>query len=363
MLLRSVFLTLSVWLLAVGTPVQAQNDGGATGVFVAPVKLASFSDDIEALGTLTSIQNVTLASTVTELVTAVHFRDGQRVKQGELLVEMDASEELAELAEEQALVEEARRQVNRFEPLAGRGAASEAALDESRRLLKTAQARVQAVEARIAQRKVVAPFDGVVGLRQISVGALAQPGAMITTIDDDSVMQLDFSVPELFLRTLVPGLKISATAAAFPGQSYDGELTSVDSRVDPITRAITARALIQNESRQLKPGLLMRVTLRNNPRQTLVVQEEAIIHNADKAFVLVAIPEGEAHRAERREVKLGVRREGEVEVLDGVAADELVVVHGTMTARDGGLLAIQAIESKGETLKQMLEATPSQDAS
>ncbi|RBP51645.1 efflux RND transporter periplasmic adaptor subunit [Arenicella xantha] len=335
--------------------VAQQGPSGPTGVFVAPVTLTDFSDDIEALGTLKSVQNVTLASTVTELVTAVHFTDGQRVKQGDVLVEMDASEELAQLAEEQALADEARRQVARFEPLTGRGAASEVALDESRRLLKTAEARIQGVEARIAQRKVIAPFDGVVGLRNISVGALAQPGRMITTIDDDSVMQLDFSVPEVFLRTLVPGLQVNATASAFPGVSYDGELSSVNSRVDPVTRSITARALINNADRTLKPGLLMRVVLRNNPRKALVIQEEAIIHEGKQAFVIVATPDGQGHKAARTEVSLGVRRKGEIEVLAGLNDKDLVVVHGTMMARDGAPLKVQAIERNDETLQQLLD--------
>ncbi len=161
-----------------------------TPVFVSVVERIPFSDEIEALGTLQAKENVALTSTVTELVTQVNFEDGQRVAKGDILVEMDAAEELAILAEERSRMKEAERQVNRLEPLVQRNAASRSALDSQRLELQTAQARMNAIDQRILQRKIVAPFDGVVGLRNISVGALSQPGTLITTIDHDDTMKL-----------------------------------------------------------------------------------------------------------------------------------------------------------------------------
>ena len=210
---------------------------------------ASLSETVEALGTLRANESVNLTSTVTELVTAVNFDDGQRVKKGDVLIAMDTSEERAELAEQRSFLDEAQRQVDRLAPLVKRGAASESTIDTKRREAQGARARIKAIESRIAKRIIKAPFNGVVGLRNISVGALAQPGAELTTIDDDAVMKLDFAVPSVFVATLKPGLSIEAESAAYPGRVFKGTVSSVSSRIDPVTRSIVARALIDNPKR------------------------------------------------------------------------------------------------------------------
>lgn len=327
----------------------------ATGVYVAAVKQLQMVDQIESLGSLRANEAVSLASTVTELVTKVNFVDGQRVTKGDLLVQLDVSEELAQQAEERARFHRASRQVERFKPLIGRGAASETALDDARSEMQVAEARINAIQSRIAQRRILAPFDGVVGLRNISVGAMTQPGMSITNIDDDSVMRLDFSVPEVFLSSLKKGIRVTATTSAFPGQLYEGTVDSIDSRVNPVTRSIVVRARIPNSDFSLKPGLLMRVTLDRNLRQALVVQEEAVIPNGDKAFVLVATPEQEQFKAQRREVVLGARRKGEVEILNGLNLGDLVITHGGLKVSDGSLITILAEETNNETLSELLQ--------
>src|SRR5690606_30901560 len=150
------------------------------------------------LGTLQANESVELSATVTERVTAIHFDSGQRVNKGTLLLEMDAAEEKALLAEQQSVLEEAKRQVERLKPLMERGAASQSAMDQAKLDLQTAKSRIAAIESRIQERRIVAPFDGKLGLRNISIGTLAQPGTLISTIDDDSIMKLDFSIPEIF---------------------------------------------------------------------------------------------------------------------------------------------------------------------
>lgn len=327
----------------------------AVPVYAAAVKLSEFTDTVEALGSLKANENVSLASTVTELVTAVNFVDGQRVVKGDVLVQMDASEELAQLAEEQSRVNEAQRQVDRFKPLISRGSVSELAFDQSVGDLSAAKARLQAAQSRVNQRQIVAPFDGVVGLRNTSVGALVQPGVLVTTIDDDSSMKLDFSVPEVFLQTLKPGLKISATTSAYPDQVYVGEVASVGSRVDPSTRSIMVRARLDNAQRILKPGLLMRVVLQKSPRQAKVVQEEGIIANGKRNFVLLAVTNGGQTTAQRREVRLGARRKGEVEVLEGLEVGDLVITHGTLKAKDGSLVEVLAMEKNDEPLAELIK--------
>jgi len=349
---------IAISMLVYATTLSAnaqQNQQAEVPVYVAPVVQSEFVDTVEALGTLKANENVSLAATVTELVTAVNFTDGQRVITGDVLIQMDDTEEIALLEEEQSRVDEAQRQVDRFKPLISRGSVSELTYDQSVGALSAAKARLRAVQSRIDQRKIVAPFDGVVGLRNTSVGALLQPGSVVTTIDDDSVMNLDFAVPEVFLQSLVPGLKISATTSAFPDRTYIGEVASVSTRVDPITRSIVVRARIDNADRSLKPGLLMRVTLKRSPRQANVLQEEGIIADGRRNFVLVAVEKDGHIIAERREVQIGARRKGEVEILEGLVSGDLVVTHGTLKARDGSALNVLAVEENDETLVELIE--------
>ena len=327
-----------------------------TPVIVSTIAETSFVDEVEALGTLRANESVDLTSTVTELVTQVNFQDGQRVKQGDVLIQMNDSEELAELAEENSRLAEAKRQVNRLNSLAATNAATESALDSQRRDVETAKARIQAIQSRVAQRKIVAPFDGVVGLRNISIGALAQPGTRITTIDDDSIMKLDFAIPARFLSVLQPGVAIEARARSYPGEVFNGTIASIDSRIDPVTRSIQVRAIIDNTERRLKPGLLMRVTLQTNPRKTLVVPEEALTAVGDKSYVYVINKTQQQHTAEQRNIEIGTRRAGEAEVLSGLSINEQVVVHGTVRIRPGAAVTIVAEEKGDQPLQELIKA-------
>ncbi len=339
-------------------PVTAHAQDGpppATPVVVTSVERIDFADEVEAIGTLKANESVDLASSVTELVTKVLFEDNQRVKQGDILVEMDAAEELAELAEQKSFLREAQAQVKRLSPLIKSGAASASVLDENRREAAAAQARVDAIQSRIDQRIIKAPYDGILGLRNISVGALAQPGSMITTIDDDSVMKLDFSVPEVFLSSLKKGVVIKAKTEAYPDKIFEGQIASIDSRIDPVTRSIQARALLDNADGLLKPGLLMQVVLQKNPRQALVIPEETLISNAADTYVLVVTASSGKTSAEKRKIEIGTRQFGEVEVLSGLQSGEKIVSHGTLRVRPGANLDIIATQKGNEPLSELLQ--------
>ncbi|VUD42307.1 Multidrug resistance protein MdtA [Thalassocella blandensis] len=318
---------------------------GAVPVFATVVERKPFVDEIEALGTLQAKENVALTSTVTELVTKVNFVDGQRVKQGDVLVEMNSAEENALLAEERLRMKEAERQVHRLEPLVKRNAASEQALDAQQLELQTAKARMEAIEQRIRQRKIIAPFDGVLGLRNISVGTLSQPGALITTIDYDSEMKLDFSVPEIFLSILKPGVNVEAKTSAWPNRVFNGTVASVDSRIDQVTRSIVVRAILQNHQHDLRPGLLMRVKLQKNPREALVIPEEALVIRGNEQSVLALVQQGDKVIAEKKIVEIGQRRKGEVEILSGLEEGMQIVTHGTIRIRPGSAVDVQAIDN------------------
>jgi len=324
----------------------------ATPVIVAEAKVLPFADRIEALGTLRANESVDLTATVTERVVFIGFEDGDRVKEDDILLKLSRAEEEALLEEARATANEAQVQFERAQQLAARGASSVSELDEARRIAHTARSRVQALESRLANLVVKAPFDGVVGLRNISIGALVRPGDLITTLDDDSKMLLDFSIPTTFLPVLSQGTPIVAKAAGYENTEFQGAIRSISSRIDPVTRTVVVRAEIPNEERILKPGLLMTVELRSNERETLVIPEEALMPTGDQNFVFVVEGASESAVVNRREVGIGSRRKGEVEILEGLQAGDKVVTHGTMRASDGGSVRVVAVDDGSKTVRE-----------
>jgi membrane fusion protein (multidrug efflux system) len=330
-------------------------------VIIAEARLESLEDRVEALGTLRANESVSLTASVTETVTGIHFDDGQRVKAGAILAEMTSAEEHAQLEEAQATVSEAKRQLERVQSLAAQGTASRSLLDERRRDWETGRARLAAIESRLADRLVKAPFGGVVGLRKLSLGALVQPGDLITTLDDDRVMKLEFPVPSTFLEALRRGLPVVAMARAYGDRKFRGEINSIDSRVDPVTRSIVVRAVLPNPDRALKPGLLMRVELLKNPREGVVIPETALAPLGQRQFVLV-VNAAQDYQVERREIKIGARQPGEVEVVEGLKPGEKVITHGLQIARPGQKVIIRAVDEGSHELRTMLDQPAQGDA-
>ncbi|WP_217909514.1 efflux RND transporter periplasmic adaptor subunit [Desulfosediminicola flagellatus] len=356
--MRTVVLHLPILLLLLVLPLTFplfQAEGAQpVPVIVKKVETSRFTDRVEALGTLRAKESVEITATITDTITAIHFEDGQRVQKGDILIEMTSAEEHALLEEEMSTLSEAKKQFKRLETLANRGATATAIFDEQQRKLDTAQARLRGIESRLRDRLIIAPFSGVVGLRNISVGALIEPGDRITTLDDDSIMKLDFTIPSVHLAAIHKGLVIEAKSSAYGERVFNGQIDSIDSRIDPATRAIVVRAILANEERLLKPGLLMTVTLLKNPRDGLVVPEEALIPSGKSNNVLVVQPEASPTLAEQREVQIGVRRPGEVEIVEGLTAGEYVIIHGTQRVRPGQPVSVIASAEGGEPLRELL---------
>lgn len=331
---------LSGALLAMS--VQAQPPA-AVGVVAQQVALKPFHERIEALGTLRANESVEMTANVTETITAIHFEDNQRVEAGFALAEMTSSEEQAQLEEARSTVKEAEQQYERLRPLVKQGNAPRARLDEQKRILDTAKARLDAVQSRLKDRLIIAPFGGVVGLRDISVGALVSPGDVITTLDDDSQMKLDFSVPAVYLQSIMVGLPVKASARAYEGQPFEGTITSIDSRIDPVTRAFQVRAILPNPDFLLKPGMLMQVEILANPREAMVVPEQALEPHGEQQFVYLVQQEGEQGGliARKTEVKMGARRPGEVEIVSGLEADDRVITDGLIKLTDGAAITLK----------------------
>lgn len=300
-------------------------------VTTAHPKLKDFALEVEALGTVRANESVDITAKVADRVAALHFEEGKQVKKGDVLVELDNEEVRADLAAAEAAERDSRSQFKRSRELFQTQALSEAQLEQLEATMLGAQARVAAARSRINDRIIRAPFAGRVGLRNVSLGSLVNPGGVITTLDDLSIVKLDFAVPELFLSSLKPGLTIEAQTSAYPGTTFKGRVDSVDTRVDPATRAIVVRALIDNKDARLRPGMFMTLQLVRSAGQALMLPESAIVPEDSKHFVFVVADS----RAHKREIVIGRRRPGEVEVVKGVTAEEVVVVDGTLNLHDG----------------------------
>lgn len=354
--MRIPALYLSITLLLYSVQTFGQNSGAPnpTAVIVAEVVSGEFSDQVEALGTTKANESVVITADRSEKVVAVHFEDGQAVKQGALLLTLDKVQEEAELRASQAVTDETRNSYSRAQGLSGTSALPIATLQERAAQLAQAQAVTDSLKASLSSYEITAPFDGILGLRQVSVGTLVQPGDQITTIDDLSQIKIDFDVPSVYLATLKPGLPIRGTIEAFGDRQFDGVVTTVNSRVDPITRTVIVRAIIPNPDHALKPGLLMSITLYKNPRQTLLVPEEALVKRADQNYVYVVEQQQGKAIARQRSIELGARRPGTIEVLSGLSAGDKVVVQGIVKLRDGMQVSIRAEKTGNESLSELL---------
>lgn len=318
-----------------GGPGGAGAGGRAASVSQAVVTLHPFADSIEALGVAKGRESVTITSNTSELVTAVRFRDGQHVTRGQVLVELKAGEEDAGLIEAQARLAQAERDYARWKSLADQGIAAKATAEQYRSALDTARAGVEAARARKLDRVIRAPFSGVVGLTDVAPGALISPGAPIVTLDDLSLVRVDFQVPDRYLPVMSEGSTIAARADAWPTESFRGRIARLDSRIDATTRAITARAEFPNPGARIKPGMLMRVSIAHGARQSLAVPEAAVQFEGDQAYVFVITPRGQGFSARKQAVQTGTTEGGFVEITGGLKVGDRVVADGLNRVQDG----------------------------
>ena len=321
-------------------PALAQSAERALTVTTTPVVIDLMYDRIEALGTVFANESALITSTVAERVVAVHFEDNQAVRKGDPIVTLSQQELQAARAAAVEQLAEHQRELNRLESLVQKQSVARQSYDQRKTLLRITQQRIKELEARLQDRSIRAPFDGVLGLRKISVGALVRPGDPITTIDDISRIKLDFAVPEIYLSLLAPGATVSASSRMLADRTFEGTVAGIETRVDPATRSVVVRAVIPNPDRALKPGMLLTVTLLKNKRSSLVVPEEAVVPLQRRNFVWVVDPATGA-AVERREVTLGGRRPGVVEILNGLTEADRVVIRGTEQLRPGSRVVVK----------------------
>ena len=306
-------------------------------VVATPVARQPLQEMVEALGTARANESVTLTAGLTDTVRRINFDDGDYVEAGTVLVEMTSNEEEAQLAEARAELDEARRQLARLEDLDRRGIAATSEVDLARSAAEAAKARLNTELARLEDRLIRAPFSGVLGFREVSPGTLLGPSDAITTIDDVSHIKLDFTVPEKFLSVMQPGRTINASGASWQDREFEGVVRAVGSRVDPVTRALVVRAIIPNEDRALRPGMLLTVRILAEERTAIVVPERSVVQVGNSSFVYLV---GANQRVNRQEVQLGTRQLGVVEVVAGLEEGEQIVTDGIIKLREGSLVKV-----------------------
>ncbi|QJB68261.1 efflux RND transporter periplasmic adaptor subunit [Parasphingorhabdus halotolerans] len=336
----SLMTTHRFWLLGLLSITLAgcssgADEGGRSGdaptVVGGAVTQAEFVSDIEAVGTAFANEQTVITSPVTERIEKLGFADGDVVRRGAMIAQLSRGEESADLNAVEARAREADKKLDRLAALQKRGFATDAAVDEQLALRDGARADANAIRSRISDRVIRAPFSGVLSLRTISPGTVVTSGSPIATISDISSIKLDFTVPEAFLTSIEKRQVIEARSAAYQDQSFFGTIDNIDPLVDPLSRSITVRAILPNNSGLLRPGMLLTVRIVSETRTGLAIPETALIAQGDQNFVFVVDKEGIARRTS---IEVGLRSDGMIEVLSGVALGTKIVADGTVKVRD-----------------------------
>lgn len=333
---RTVLLASCLLLAPLAVAQQVQS------VVVAEAVIKPFPLAAEALGNARANEAVEIRPQITAAIVEILFEEGQTVAKGDTLARLESSEQLADLAAAKAALIDSESQYRRSTELFKTRVVSESQLEQLEAKRDADRAAVNAARARLDHTVIRAPFAGQLGLRRVSLGSIVGPSTVITTLDDTSSIKLDFNVPEVFLARLERGLAVTARSAAWPDFTFSGEVVAIDTRVDPISRTVIARALLPNSERRLRPGMFLTVTVLKDDVKSLMIPEQAIVPERSKQFVFIV---GEDNVVERLQIESGRRRPGEVEVLDGLQPGALVITEGTQKVRPGQ--QVEILSSRG----------------
>jgi membrane fusion protein (multidrug efflux system) len=292
-------------------------------------------DDVQAVGSLRARQSVTLRPEVSGRVARLGFADGQRVRRGQLLLQLDDTLQQAQLKQAQAQASIARTNLQRSRELQGQGFVSQSAVDQNLSALEVAEAQVALAQAQLARLKVLAPFDGIVGIRQVNVGDYLKDGAEIVSIDDLAMMLVDFRLPERYMPRVKVGLEVEVNVDAWPEKPFKGRIDALDSQVDANGRSLLIRARVENPGAQLKGGMFARPRVVLGVRENaVVIPEEALVPLGAKQFLFKLVDgEGGQKVARRIEAQIGLRQPGRVEIVGGLVAGDSVVTAGQARLR------------------------------
>ncbi|HBH38300.1 MAG TPA: efflux transporter periplasmic adaptor subunit [Curvibacter sp.] len=303
------------------------------------VQVMKLTDDAQSVGSLRSRQSVMLRPEVSGRVVRLNFKDGERVRKGQLLVQFDDQLQQAQVKQSQAELSIARANHKRNEELLAQNFVSQRSLDESAANLEVAQAKLALAQATAERLRIIAPFDGIAGIRNVNVGDYLKDGTDIVNLEDIDTVYVDYRLPERYQTQVKAGQRVTVELDALPGRSFEARVQAVDPLIDANGRSIGVRASIPNQKLQLRPGMFARVsTLFGVRERARVVPEEAIVPQGGRQFVikLVPGPDNDTLVSRRVEVKVGIRRPGQVEIVEGLQEGDTVVTAGQQRLqRDG----------------------------
>lgn len=318
-----------------GTPAAGGQaaPGGPVQVEVRAVEQRAMADDVTAVGSLVSNESVVLRPEVAGRISAIRFRDGAAVSKGDVLVELDAAVQRAELQQAQASLRLADANIRRTEDLFARKFVSQSSLDTARSQLEVARATTALAQARLERTQIRAPFAGVVGIRDVSPGHFVKDGDALVNLEDIATLKVDFRLPELYLGRIRAGQTLEVSSDVLPGERFPATVDAINPLVDAQGRAVVLRARLQNAQGRLRPGMFVRVRLILDQRaDALLVPEEALVPAPGNVQFVYRVVDG---KAQRTEVKTGMRRDAMVEIVAGLLPDALVVTAGQLKLRDG----------------------------
>lgn len=313
---------------------------------VAKVEVVRLEDDSQAVGSLRARQGVVLKPEVSGRIQSLSFGDGQRIQKGQLMVQLDDTLQQAQLKQAEASAAIARTNLQRSRELAAQNFVSQSAVDQNAAALEVAQAQVALAQAQISRMKILAPFDGITGIRSVSVGDYVKDGADLVMIEDVSSLWVDFRLPERYLSRLKPGQSVEVVLDAIPDRKFKAQVDAIDAQLDANGRSVLVRARMPNGDGRLRGGMFARVRAVFDARdKALVVPEEALVPLGNRQVVFkVADGAGGGKVAQRAEVKIGMRVPGRVEILEGVTAGDVVVIAGQARLMRGENLAVRVVD-------------------
>ncbi|MBC7994804.1 MAG: efflux RND transporter periplasmic adaptor subunit, partial [Rhizobacter sp.] len=323
----------------------AAGAGGPVAIEVGKVEAMTIDDDAQGVGSLRSHQGVVLRPEVSGRISRLGFNDGQRVKRGQLLVQLDNTLQAAQLQQAEAQASIARTNLQRNRELVAANFVSQSVVDQSAAAMQVADAQVSLARAQLARMRIEAPFDGVAGIRSVNVGDYVKDGADLVNVEDLSSVVLDFRLAERYVARIKTGQPVEAQLDAMPGKSFKGKVDAVDSLLDANGRSLLVRARLPNSSGELRSGMFARTRVVFATRaNALVVPEEALVPLAGKQYLVKVVDGPKGKVSQRLEARIGMRLPGKVEILEGLTAGDMVVTAGQTRLLRGESLPVRVVD-------------------